>query len=195
MKNKLLILSTVLFTGCNAANQTPNVDLYYGIRDFETSEQWEQTDKHDGVIGIEAQFAGKNSFGPEFGFNYSSDGSQDPQYVNRSTNRTTSTVAELYVGARKNWMINNWWQVYLSGGISAIRSTIGVGLTYTEDSYQDRETNYAPYIHVGTKAYVNDNCSVGAGYRQTFINEHSDILSTSPQLDSGLFLLSVGYTF
>lgn len=192
---KKLIALLLLAASCNSVNPGPHIDVMYGVRDFQDSEEWEQTDIQDGVIGIQAEFADKDGWGPEIGFTYSEDGTGDPQYHNRSSSKTSTSVSEMYIGLRKNWMVNDWWQLSASGGISAIRLRTGVDLTYTNDTYSDGETNYSPYAQVGTRAFLTDEFTIGAMYRHNFLDEKADIFVNNPDLDGGMYLISIGYSF
>lgn len=192
---KLLVLAALALVSCQNTERRPHVDVMYGIRDFEDSSQWEQTDRQDGVLGIQAEFAGRDGWGPEIGFTYSEDGTQDPQYANRSSSKTSTQVSELYVGLRQNWMVNDWWQLSAGGGISAIRMTTGVDLTYTQDTYSDGEVNLAPYAQVGTRAFFTNELSGGVMYRYHFLDENADIFVANPSLDGGSLMFTLGWSF
>ncbi len=187
------ILLTIPLVSCQS--KSPHVDVMYGYRDFETSSEWEQTDRQDGVLGIQAEFADRNSWGPEIGATYSSDGSVDSRYHNRPSSRTTSTVAEVYAGWRKNYMVNDWWQINGSGGISLLKIKTGVGLSYTDTPYTAEDTQYAPYMQLGTRAFVYEDLTIGFSFRYHFLNEDAEIFTKSPQLDGATYFLTLGYSF
>jgi len=193
MKNTLIALSLLL---ASCQTQTAgNIKLLGGVRDFQDSSDWEQTDDQTNVLGIGLDLAGKDGFGPEIGYTYSQDVSYDDTYVNRKVNDTKSRVSEIYLGLRKNYMVNDWWQVSFSGGMSSLNVETSVNLSYSGDTATDRGRAYAPYINIGTSVFVIDNLFIGIEYRHNFLNEDVDIFILDPELDCDMYLLSIGFSF
>jgi hypothetical protein len=191
---QLLALAIACLASCQAAPEpAPHIDLLYGIRDFDTNQEWEQTDKQE-VAGLQVHFCGNDGFGPEIGLNLSQEETSDPQFVNRSTNSTTTTVRELYLGLRKNFMITDSWQAHLSGGWATFKVDTKVDLDYAQ-TYETTGHGNAPYLSAGTNYFVTDSLTAGLMYRHHFMSEDADIYCTNPDLDGGMFLVSLGWSF
>lgn len=189
---RYLLLGLVLcVTGCKMA---PNAKIQAGVRDFQDSSDWEQTDQQTNVYGIEVDLAGKDGFGPEFGITHSEDTSHDDIYINRKVDDVTSTVNEVYFGLRKNVMLTDRWQFSASGGMSAMRVETAVDLSYAGTPTNSDRT-YAPYISLGTSWYFTENLTLGVAYRRTFLNQEADIFIIDPELDCNMYLLTLGWSF
>jgi hypothetical protein len=189
---KLLLIPLLLLCGaCTAAK--PRVDLLVGVRDFDSRGEWEQTDQQ-GAVGLQASFAEPNGFGPEIAFIHSDDTSNDSRYVNRPVHYTKSSIDELSIGLRKNFMIGNSFQAYMSGGASATMLETSADLTYA-GTPSDSSVAYAPYAQVGLNYLFNEHYSCGIMYRRSFWGEDQDIFINEPPTDSNLFMFTLGYSF
>lgn len=189
---KFFLASLVLFcTACITAK--PRVDLVGGLRDFDSRNSWEQTDQQ-GAIGIQASFAEPNGFGPEIAYIHSEDISRDGRYVNRSVYFTKSSIDELSIGLRKNFMLGNSFQLSLSGGVSATILEMSADLTYA-GTPSDNSVAYSPYAQACLSYFFNENYSCGIGYRRSFWGEDEDIFINDPPTDSNLFIFTLGYSF
>lgn len=192
MRNILLFMACALLaTGCRMA---PNLRAMGGVRDFQGSGEWESTDKQTNVYGVGVDLAGKDGFGPEFGFTHSEDVSNDDRYINRKVDDTKTVVKEVYFGLRKNWMVTDSWQVSVSGGVSSLTLETYVDLSYAGTPH-DRGQGYAPYIDIGTSWFFTENFFLGAEYRRHFMNEDVDIFIIDPELDCDMFLVTMGWSF
>jgi len=190
------VIATLLLASCQGTQpRTPHLDAMYGVRDLEGSSTWEQTDEQNNAVGVHAEFAAADGFGPELGYIHSSGDSNDPRYVNRGTNSVKTTVRELYVGVRQNYMVNNWWQLSVSGGASVIKAKTDVDLNYVTENYSDNDTNIVPYAQLGTRAFFTDELTGGVSYRYYFLDENANLFVTNPELDGGLLMFSIGYSF
>jgi len=196
MKNLLLATATlVLLAACQGpqGQLAPTVDIGYGWRNYDAQNDWEQTDEQQ-LFTVQADFCGKDGFGPEVGFSLGQNISSDGFYENRPVSDTTSTVRELYFGLRKNWMLTDRWQVFASGGVSAFSIDTDIDPTYTS-VISDRDTGYAPYAQVGSRWFMSDNWSLAGLYRQHFGASDSDIFVNSPSLNGGTLFVLLGYSF
>lgn len=191
--NKLLFAAMLVLASCQS--YTPHVDLMYGNRNFEGSQDWEQTDEQNDVIGIQADCAGKNGFGPEIGLSFSRADVNDAFYVNRNADDTASDVQEIYVGLRKNFMLSESVQFMLSGGISSFLIDTEIDLTFADSTPVDTDRAYAPYVQAGTRFLLTDSLSAGIMYRQNFLDEDADIFVLRPDLNGGTLLFSLGWQF
>jgi len=184
-------LLALLFASCSI-NQ-PHVDLMAGVRDFDSRESWEQTDQQV-AVGIQAHLAGQEGFGPEFSLIISDDTSRDDQYVNRPVNYTKSRIEELSIGMRKNFMLGDSFQVYVSGGLSATALKTKVDVTYAGE-FSDRSVAYSPYAQTGLNFLFDEHYTFGIMYRRTFWGEDENIWINEPPTDSNLFMFTLGYSF
>lgn len=182
-------LIPLLLTSCAA----PQIDGYYGRRDFDDSYNWQQTDQQH-VYGGQFSFVPKDGFGPEVGILLSETTSNDKLYVNRPVHNTRTDVRDLYFGVRRNFMVTDWLQLYVSGGVSSIRVETQVNLTYDSPLSRD-DTEFAPYAVVGGSVFLSDEFSIGGAYRRNFLDTEADIFINNPDLNGGTFLFSVGYHF
>jgi len=172
----------------------PNAKVGVGVRDFQDSGDWESTDQQTNVLGGSIDLAGKDGFGPEFGFMQSQDVSNDDVYINRRVDSTKTTVQEVYLGLRKNWMVTDSWQVSASGGMSSFELETQVDLSYA-GTPQDRGQAYAPYVNFGTSWFFTDNIFVGVEYRRHFFNQDVDIFIINPELDCEMYMINLGWSF
>src|SRR6185436_2347801 len=170
MKIKFTLLALCL-SSCTTSR--PHVDIMAGTRCFDNNTEWEQTNVQ-AAIGAQVNFANKNGIGPEVGFILSDDVSNDDTYVNRSVSYTKSQVDELYLGLRKNWMLNENWQFFVGGGAAATALSTKANLTYA-DARSDSSTIYSPYAQTGINYLVENGMSVGFMYRRTFWGKDEDI--------------------
>jgi hypothetical protein len=168
----------------------------YGVRNFDSSSEWEQTD-HQNVVGTQVHFAGPNGFGPEIGVTYSQDTSHDSMFVNRPVDDVTTSVTEVFVGLRKNHMLTDSFQLSLSGGMSAFYLDTDVDLSYLRDNdhYSDDGGGYAPYLQGGANYYVTEEFTIGIMYRHHFVDEETDIFLTQPDLDGDMVMVTMGWSF
>lgn len=188
MKYALILL---LLTSCQMQS---NLGLVGGIRDFNDTQGWEQTDRQDNLYGLHIDYAGRNELGLEVGITHSEDVSSDDTYVNRSVNDTLTTTNEVYFGLRKNLMLAERLQASLSGGLSHLIVRTHVDLSYAGTPV-DHDQSYVPYLGLGTSWYVTNHFTVGLAYRRTFFNEEADIFIVDPDLDSDTYMLVLGWSF
>lgn len=191
---KIIASLALLFcAACSTTSKTPHVDLMGGVRNFDNSQDWEQTDNQT-AFGIQAHFAGKEGFGPEVGFIVSDDTSGDDQYVNRPVNYTQSTINELYAGVRKNWLLTDNVQVFIGGGAAATMLRTTADVTYDDVNHDSRSVAYSPYAQGGVNYLLGDNFTVGIMYRRTFWGEDADAFINEPPSQSNLLVFTLGYS-
>jgi opacity protein-like surface antigen len=188
-----ILLASILLLCAACSTAKPRIDLLAGDRDFDSRGEWEQTDQQT-AVGIQVSFTEPNGFGPEIAYIHSDDTSKDGQYVNRPVDFTKSRIEELSIGLRKNFMLSDSFQVYVSGGLSATMLETSADLTYAR-AYTDNSVAYSPYAQAGLSYLFNENWSCGLMYRRSFWGEDEDIFINEPPTDSNLFMLTVGYSF
>lgn len=186
---KILASLVLVLTGC--ASYKPHVDVMAGTRTFGHTD-WEQTNSQ-AAIGVQANFAGKNGIGPEIAIILSDDTSNDDTYVNRSVDYTKSRIEEVSLGLRKNVMLGEYFQAYLSGGLSATTLHTTAGLDY-DDSVEDYSVAYAPYAQAGLN-YLFKSYTCGVLYRRSFWGEDESAFVNDPSTDSDVIMFTLGYSF
>lgn len=189
---KLLFASLIVIcSACTAAR--PHFDLMGGMRNFDNRTDWEQTGEQS-AIGIQANTASSDGFGLETSFIISDDLSNDNRYVNRPVYYSQSKIREYSFGMRKNFMLGNKFQAYLSGGYSATFLKTTAALTYAA-ARQDSSMALSPYAQVGINYLMGEHYTCGILYRRSFWGEDETAFINDPPTDSNLFMFTVGYSF
>jgi opacity protein-like surface antigen len=191
------LLPLLLLASCVAPtdDRAIQLDLLYGQRDFSESDEWKQTDRQTDAWGIQLHATPQQGWGPEVGFIFSQDRSTDDLYVNRSVNETDTSVREFYMGARHNWMVGDTVQLFAGGGVTAVSVDTEVDLSYTENTPQDGDTAYAPYVQVGANAFLTEDMSLGVFYRRNFLDAEADIFTHDANVDGDLVMFTLGWRF
>lgn len=187
---KLLLASLVLLCGCSS--HKPRVELIGGLRNFDDSSNWENTDRQTS-FGGQVSFASPDGWGPEVGFIHSQDSSNDSNYDNR-LDSTKSVTTEIFGGVRKNWLLNENWQLVTSGGMSATMLNTDYDMTFGGNTTSD-SVAYVPYLQGGVNYLFDKNWSAGLVYRRNFWGEDNEAIVDHRTTDSNTFLVSVGYGF
>lgn len=181
----------LLVTACSTAK--PHVDVIVGTRTFDSRSDWEQTDQQT-ALGLQTVFATPNGFGPELAIIVSDDISKDSHYENRPVEFTQSRVTELSAGLRKNVLLGEHFQFYLSGGIAATYLKMTADLAYASN-ISDTSIAYSPYAQTGVNYLFNEHYTAGIMYRRSFWGQDEEIFISDPSVDSNLFALTLGYSF
>lgn len=190
---KLLLASLVVLMTTACQTGKPHVDLLAGGRDFDNHGDYEQTD-HQAAVGVEVNFAGPDSFGPEAGIIFSKGIDHDGTYVNRSVNFAESNTTELFLGVRQNVMLGDSFQLFGGGGVSAIILDTTADLSYA-DTKDTTSVAYAPYLQAGVNYLVTDKWTVGLLYRRSFWGESQEAWTNDPPTDNNALFLTLGYSF
>lgn len=187
MRRKIFGIALFFVVSCSS----PQVMLQGGMRDFQSHDNWEETDRQP-TVGLSTNFAGKTGVGPELGVLLSQDLTRDDTYYNRSTDDTASKVKEGYVGLRANYLLREKMQFFIHGGFSAFSAETNVDLSYARE-YEDRDFIYVNYIGVGVNYYLFDSMLVGVGYRRIIFGEDIEIFNLRPETNDEAFLATIGW--
>lgn len=189
MKLELALL-VMLCSACSTAS--PRVELLGGMRNFDDSSNWQNTDNQNGV-GIQFTTAEEDSMGLEVGYIRCQDASENSNFPFRLDN-TKSTTEELYLGLRRNWPLGDSWQLTTSAGVSANFLKADFDLAYGGNAKSD-SVAYTPYGQVGVNYLFDEHWALGLLYRRTFWGEDNSDVIDRRTTDNNTFLLSVGYGF
>lgn len=181
--------SFLLFLGSCAS---PHVDVMLGMRNFDGG--WEEMDVQP-AVAVQANTASLNGFGAECGFIASSDTSYDGTYVNRQANHASSSVHEVFIGARKNFMLGDKFQFYLSAGESYATLDTSVDLAYNDNTVSRKTESLSPYAQTGLNWLVGHNYTIGLLVRRDFWSEGHNMFEIEPLADSTSGFLTFGYSF
>jgi opacity protein-like surface antigen len=188
---KLAFASLLLLcAACSTAK--PRVELLGGVRNFDDSSNWENTDKQVGG-GVQFSVAEKDGYGVEVGYIQCRDVSTDSNYPFRLDD-TGSKTEELYIGLRRNWMLSESFQLVTSGGVSANMLESDFDLTWGGNA-KSHSVAYAPYAQIGLNYLFGEHWSAGLIYRRTFWGEENEAIVDQRTTDNNTFLFSVGYGF
>jgi len=181
--------SFLIFLGACAA---PHVDLMAGVRNFDGA--WEQMDVQP-AVAAQVNTASPNGFGAECGFIASSDTSYDGTYVNRQANHASSSVHEIFIGARKNFLLSEKLQFFLSAGESYASLNTSVDLAYNDNTVSRKTESLSPYAQAGLNLFVGHNYTIGILVRRDFWSEGHNMFEIEPLADSTSGFLTFGYSF
>jgi hypothetical protein len=167
----------------------PHISIQRGNRDFDDGNSWGGLD-HQRPLGFEATSIGESQWGPEFGASFGDD--------NRSTLIGTieADVSELYIGVRREFEPSPEMRFFISGGYSYFSVVGNAGLTRAPDiKFEDRDTAFTPYFQFGGYLFLTDTITAGAQYRWNPFEKDVQVFSVEPELDGGVFLLTLGWHF
>lgn len=131
---KWLASLALLLTGCVAVNRQPNTDILYGSRSI-------PNDPGGTSIGMQFNYAGTNSIGPELGVIVTQDDGTDMHSVETS------------FGLRKSFLFNDVFQLYASTGV-AIRNP--------------SDEDAAMYGQAGLNWFLDQHYTAGIMLRRSF---------------------------